>query len=181
MNFSALKMYGRFAWGLHSHLRDTITLAEAESIIRRRMEAREDSFLRIVEKGIFNNARSPYLPLLRAAGCGLGDVRKLVRTRGLEGALEELRRADIHVTFEEFKGRKAIQRNGCDYVVQPNDFDNPYLKGHYESETGGSTGAGTRVSHDLEHLAAQCPHVMVGCQRPGGAERSHGPLARTLA
>ena len=39
--------------------------------------------------------------------------------------------------------------------MQARDFDNPYLSRCYYAQTGGSTGAGTRVPIDLDHLAAQ--------------------------
>ena len=46
--FADLKMYGRFAWGLRGFLRHTITLEEAKAIVQRRMEEREENFLRLV-------------------------------------------------------------------------------------------------------------------------------------
>lgn len=58
-----LKMYGRFALGLRRFLRNTISLDQARATIRTRMQERETSFLRVIEKGIFGNPRSAYLPL----------------------------------------------------------------------------------------------------------------------
>src|SRR5262249_33513054 len=45
--------------------------------------------------------------------------------------------------------------------VQAQDFDNPYLSHYYQSETGGSTGAETRVDIDLDHMAAEAPYLML--------------------
>jgi hypothetical protein len=162
MSFLAdLKMYGRFAWGLPSFLRHTMSLEEARTLVQHRMVERETNFLRLVERGIFGYARSPYLPLLKLAGCTLEDIRQMVRTQGLEDTLRALREAGVYVTFEEFKGRAPIVRHGQVFPVPAQDFDNPYLSHYYQAETGGSTGAGTRVGVDLSHLAALAPCLML--------------------
>jgi hypothetical protein len=44
-----LKMYTRFARGLRGFLHQTITLEDAQAIVRRRMAERETNFLRLVE------------------------------------------------------------------------------------------------------------------------------------
>ncbi len=156
-----LKMYGRFAWGLRSFLRHRITLEEAKAIVQKRMAEREDNFLRLVRKGIFDYPKSPYLPLLKLAGCEMGDIEHMVRDRGLEGALLALREAGVYVSFEEFKGREPIVRKGKSIPVRLHDFDNPYLSYHYYGETSGTTGAGTRVVIELDHLSAQAPLIML--------------------
>jgi hypothetical protein len=156
-----MKMYGRFAWGLRGFLRHTITLEEAKAIVRQRMAERETNFLRLIEKGIFGYQRSPYLPLLKLAQVELGDIQNMVRAKGLEDTLRALREAGVYITFEEFKGREPIVRHGQVIPVQAHDFDNPYLRHYYEVETGGTTGAGTRIEIDLEHLAAQAPRLML--------------------
>ena len=156
-----LKMYGRFAWGLPSLLRHTISLEEAQALVQRRLAERETNFLRLVERGIFGYPKSPYLPLLKLAGCALEDMRQMVRASGLEDTLRALREVGVYVTFEEFKGRTPIVRDGQVIPVRAQDFDNPYLSHYYQSETGGSTGAGTRVNTDLDDLAAQAPYLML--------------------
>jgi hypothetical protein len=159
--FDDLKMYARFAWGLRGFLRETITLEEAKAIVRRRLAERDANFLRLVEKGVFGYPRSPYLPLLKLAQIELGDIKTMVVDKGLESTLRVLREAGVYVTFEEFKGREPIVRDGHVIAAQPCEFDNPYLRHYYEAETGGTTGAGTRVPTDLDHLAALAPYVML--------------------
>ena len=166
---SDMKMYGRFGFGLRRFLRDTVTLGQAEERIRRHLAQREEHFLRVVEKGVFGYKRSPYLPLFRIARCEFGDVEKMVRQRGLEKTLLVLRQAGIYISFEECKGRKPIVREGQVFPVRAHDFDNPYLKKHYSSESGGSTGAGTRVHHDLDYLAERAARDTV-------AYHAHGVL-----
>lgn len=156
-----IKMYGRFLWGLRSYLRRTISLEEARAIVQDRLAQRENKFLRLVERGIFGYSRSPYLPLLKNAGCEMADIRDMVRAKGLEKTLLHLREAGVYITFEQFKGREPIVRNGKVLHVKVRDFDNPYLKHYYQSESGGTTGAGTRVSTDLDHLGAQAPNLML--------------------
>ena len=65
--FGDAKMYGRFVWGLRGFLKHSLTLEEAKSIIKKRMEERETHFLRLVKKGIFGYVKSPYLPLMKLA------------------------------------------------------------------------------------------------------------------
>lgn len=151
---SDVRMYARFAVGLRRFMRERTTLEEAYAIVRRRLAERERMFLRIVERGVYGHPGSPYLPLLKMAGCELGDVREMVKTRGVEGTLEALRDAGVYVTFDEFKGRLPIVRNGKTFEVSAREFDNPYTRHHFETRTSGSTGAGTRILYDLDHMAA---------------------------
>ncbi len=159
--FAELKAYGRFALGLRKFLRQKISLTDAEAIIQKRLADRDSNFLRLMERGIFGYPHSPYLPLLKLARCELGDIRSMVTTRGLEGTLRELRQAGVYVTFEEFKERKPIVRDGHVFHLKPGQFDNPYLSRHYETTTGGTTGSGMRVKIDLAYIAADSPHLML--------------------
>lgn len=154
-------MYGRFAWGLRGFLKRTLTVEEAKTVIQKRMAEREANFLRLVQKGIFGYPKSPYLPLLRLAQCEMGDIENMVRAKGLEGTLRALREAGVYITFEEFKGREPIVRDGRVFHIKPHDFDNPYLSAYYVAKTGGTTGAGTRVVIDLDHIADNAPYLMI--------------------
>jgi hypothetical protein len=162
-----LKMYGRFACGLRNFLRHTINLEEARFIVQQRLMEREINFLRLITKGIYGYPRSPYLPLLKLAQVELGDIKTMVRDKGLENTLLALRGAGVYVSFEEFKGREPIVRDGKVIPVQIHDFDNPHLKQHYYRESGGTTGAGTRIPTDLDHLAAQAPDMMLAYEAHG--------------
>jgi hypothetical protein len=161
------KMYARFIWGLRGFLEHSLTLEEAKAIIKKRMEERETNFLRLAKKGIFGYPKSPYLPLMRLAQCEMGDIENMVKAKGLEGTLKALREVGVYITFEEFKGRQPIVRNGQVFSVQSHDFDNPYLSHYYKGETGGTTGAGTRVDIDLDHIDAQASFYMVAMDAHG--------------
>ena len=106
-------MYGRFMVGLPPFLRRRLTIADAEAAIRTGLAEREANFLRIARHGIFENPRSPYLPLLQMAGCAFEDLEASVRAEGLEPTLATLRSAGVYVTFEEYKGRQPIVRGVC--------------------------------------------------------------------
>jgi hypothetical protein len=73
--FDDFKMYARFAFGLRSFLRHTMTLEEAEAIVRKRMDDREVNFIRLLEKGVYGYKRSPYYRMLKLAHVELGDIR----------------------------------------------------------------------------------------------------------
>jgi hypothetical protein len=166
---SDLVMYGRFGLGLRRFLREPITLDRARAVVRRRLVEREANFLRVARKGIFGYERSPHLGLLRAAGCEYGDLEAMVRSRGIEGSLRALREAGVYFTFEEFKGREPVVRNGRTLPIRPHAFDNPYVRSAYYGESGGTTGAGTRVYHDLDHMAEQIPLTLL-------SQEAHGTL-----
>ena len=168
------KMYARFASGLRGFLRHTISLDEAQAIVRQRLADREANFLRLVERGIFGYARSPYLPLLKLAHCQFGDIQDMVRTKGLEDTLRALREAGVYVTFEEFKGYEPIVRHGQVIPAEAHSFDNPFLSHYYRTRSGGTTGAGTRVDTDLDHLAAMAPLLMLAYSAYGVVD---APLA----
>jgi hypothetical protein len=172
--FDDLRMYARFAWGFPGFLRQRITLDEARAIVQRRLVERETAFLRLIERGVYGYPRSPYLPLLKLAQCELGDIQAMVRQQGLEPTLRALRTAGVFVTFEEYKGRAPLVRDGQLISVEARDFDNPWLSGVYRAETGGTTGAGTRVTIDLDHQVARAPHIML-------AYAAHGVLAAPTA
>jgi len=162
-----LKMYWRFARGLRGFLSHTISLDEARDIVRRRMAEREKNFLRLIERGVFAYRGSPYSLLLKLAGCEMGDLESMVRGRGLEKTLHKLREAGVYVTFEEFKGREPIVRHGHVIPVRARDFDNPYLSHYYQTETGATTGGGSRVGTDLDHLADRAPNMMLARDAQG--------------
>jgi hypothetical protein len=164
---SDLVMYGRFGIGLRKFLREPITLEQARATVLRRLQERDQNFLRVVKRGIFGYSRSPYLHLLRAAGVESGDIENMVRHSGVEGTLRTLRGAGVYFTFEEFKGREPVVRGGKTLPIRPRDFDNPYLRSAYYGETGGSTGAGTRVYHDLDSMAERIPLTILGHEAHG--------------
>lgn len=165
--FADLRMYTRFALGLRQFLRQIITPEIARQSVRQRMLDRESNFLRVVEKSIYGHPLSPYLFLLKRAQIEMGDIRSLVRDKGLEGALLALKEASVYITFEEFKGRKHLVRGDTVLPIHARDFDNPHLKPHYTTQSGGSTGGGVRVTFDLDSVKVRATQMMA-------AQDAHG-------
>jgi phenylacetate-coenzyme A ligase PaaK-like adenylate-forming protein len=170
----AAKMYARFAFGLRRFLRNPVDTDEARHIVLKAMAEREINFLRVLQRGVFGYPSSPYLPLFRHAGCQFGDVQSMVRGDGLESTLLALRKEGVYLSFEECKGRVPIVRHGKVFPVNAHDFDNPYSQRHYTARSGGSTGAGTRVHHDLDYLAERAARMLLGYKAHGVA---HLPTA----
>ena len=104
--------YSRLALGLRGFLRGTITLEESKQVIAERLRDREKNFLSLVQKGIYQNPKSPFFKLLRVAGCEFGDIEARVNQEGIEATLQKLLAAGVYVSWEEFKGRKEVVRGG---------------------------------------------------------------------
>jgi hypothetical protein len=119
------------------------------------VQQREESFLGVLERGVFALPHSPYRRLMAHAGLEPEDVRRIVRDERLEGALERLRAAGVGLTLEEFRGLRPIVRPGLELAVRPADFDNPLVRPLHLGGTGGSRGKSRRVLFDLDHLSAQ--------------------------
>jgi hypothetical protein len=117
-----------------------------------RMKNRNSNFITIVEKGIFENDKSPYKQMLQSAGIHKDDVKKWVENDGIEKTLVHLLNEGIYFTVDEFKGKKDVIRNGIKFKCSESDFDNPYVKEAYEVRSGASRSAGTRVRIDFEYL-----------------------------
>ena len=154
--------YAGFLRGLPAFLRQRLTEADARAIIQRRLAERQSNFLATLERAVFENQTSPYRKLMRVAGCSPADVRELVATEGVEGALAELREAGVYVSYEEFKATRPIVRGSQRVEVRAEDFDNPGARHYHAVSTGGSTGGARQVLLDLEHLTARLPMILLG-------------------
>src|ERR1700741_1358178 len=117
-------MLGRFTRDVPRFLRTPITLEAARDTLRRDLASREQRFLAIADRAIYSRPTSPYARLLRNAGCQVGDLRALVAREGIEGALRTLADAGVHVTFDEFKGRREAIRGSQRFTFSQREFDN---------------------------------------------------------
>jgi len=157
---SEIAKYPRLALDLRWFLRGTITLEESKQVITDRLRHRDQNFLNLVKKGIYGNLRSPYLKLLKVAGCEFGDIELLVRQNGLEATLNKLLVAGVYIGWEEFKGKREVVRGGQHFQFKERDFDNPYLAGYYHVRSSGSRNAGTRTAFDLKKVEEEaCYHL----------------------
>lgn len=156
-----IRTFGGFLAGVPSFARERMTLQQATAILAERLRHRETNFLASVSRGVFANPRSPYLAMLRRAGCTEADLQHSIRNCGLEDTLRTLRAEGVYVTFEEFKGHKPIVRGGEEIPAAPGDFDNPAIRRYYAVATGGSTGVPRRVLLDLAYLRARVPQQAI--------------------
>jgi hypothetical protein len=173
--------FARYARGLPRFLRHPLGQDEARARVKRRLEARAENFLAVVENAIFAQRTSPYRRLLEHAGVELGDLAALVRAEGVEGALERLHGAGVYVTVDEFKGRRPIVRGDLTLPTRAEDFDNPLVTRAFETRTGGSRGTPRRIGFDFAHLAGQAIYRSLFLQafdvadKPGAVWRAAPP------
>lgn len=161
--YEHLAMYWRFARGMKKFLKEPISLEQSRQIIWQRLANREHNFLLLVKRAVYDNHSSPYLKLLRQAGCEYGDFEHMVVSDGIEPSLKKLQQDGVYLTVEEFKGRKEVIRGGNSFKFKERDFDNPYLAGHIEASSGASRSAGTRTVYDFSFMSEHwTPYAVIG-------------------
>lgn len=148
-------MFWRFARGVRRFLATPLTTADCQRITAEAQRARDDNFLLLLQRAIYDNPRCPYAALLRHAGAEFGDVEKNVRADGIEAAMATLYDAGVYLDFEEFKGKKPIERPGLRLEPKPEDFDSPLLTRDFEVQSSGSAGPRRRMAVDLELLVLE--------------------------
>jgi hypothetical protein len=158
MALAELTAFARYAYGLRAFLRTPLSADEARRQVEERLRQREESFLGVVEAGVFAQPTSPYRPLLEAAGVEFGDVARMVRLEGLEAALGRLYDAGVYVTLEEYKGRRPIERLGLSLSVGPEDFLNPLRAPTFILHDVGSSGVRRGGPLDLVHVTTMAAY-----------------------
>jgi hypothetical protein len=127
---------GAFLSKLPTFLRHPLQATEAKVMLRRRIEGRRVTFLRILWQAIYQQSHSPYLQLLQLAGCAYGDLERLVQQEGVEGVLLHLYREGVYLTVNEFQGRRPAVRRPC--------YDRRYTRGTAQP-AGGFSCAGANL------------------------------------
>ena len=166
-----LLIAGTFLRGLRKYLRRPPDADDGRGRLERQLEAREAVFVSVLRRGVFENPASPYRSLFAWAGIGLDEVVESLEETGLEGTLGRLYDAGVHVSWEEFKGRRPLTRPGLELPVRSQDFDNPLRARHYEAQTGGSTGGARRILVDLDLLEHESAYHALFLAAAGARER----------
>ena len=150
-----LRLGAGFVRRLPGALRHPVTVGEAHAILRQRLEARDATFLALMRRAVFGNPSSPYRPLLRQAGCEYGDLERLVRRDGVEGALRDLLARGVYLRAAELKGLREILRGNV--ALRPDGalFRNPGAAAHIPGQSSGSRGARFSVPLDLAFVRAR--------------------------
>jgi hypothetical protein len=138
-----------------------------------RLRNRSARWLALIERGVYGFPRSPYLPLLRAAGIELGDVARLLDQHGLDATLGLLADRGVYVGYEEFKGRVPIRRGSLELAPDESDFDNPLVKAHFEVRSGGTRSAGTSVKTSLQFINDLLPDTALAFRAHGLDDADH--------
>lgn len=151
-----MRKYFRFVSGLHEFAKSRMcpaqSIALAKSVLTQRIRKREENFLNLVQKGIFQYSQSPYLKLFEITKIGFNDLKTWVSSEGLESTLRRLAREGIYLTVDEFKGRVPVVRGGLTFRCNERMFDNPFLSEAYEVRSGATRSAGTRIRIDFDYL-----------------------------
>lgn len=158
----------RFLWRLPGFFRNRVTLDEARNILEQRLEHREADFLDFAKKAIYDRRSGPYHALLRYAGCEFGDLQKLVRTEGVEDALRHLLGQGVHVTVEEYKGRRPIVRGGLTIPAHPAAFANPLASRHVPVQSSGSRSDRVLTFLDLAYIRDHAVNTCLELDACGG-------------
>ena len=168
MSVNDIIMGIRLVSGLPTYFGGPLTITESRLILRRRLERREEDFLDFMRRSVLANPASPYIPLFRQAGCEPGDLERLVRRDGLEGALQALFRAGIYLTADEYKGRRAVVRGNFSRTINPMQLRNPLMVPHYLATTSGSRGEATHVPLDIACIRDRAVNVYLALAARGG-------------
>jgi hypothetical protein len=161
----------RFVLDVPRFLHHPLPLAAARARVRENLATREQRFVAVVERLVYRNPRSPYLTLLRHAGCERDDLRALVERDGVEGALATLAERGVYVTYDELKGRAEAVRGSRRFLFRPEQFDNPTVRPHLLQYTSGSGGRSSPVRYALPFLEERAASLGVvfeahGIRRP---------------
>lgn len=127
------------ARGLRGFFREQVTLAQAEEELKTAVDRRSETFLEVARTRIYGDAASPYLRLLKLAGCEFSDLRSQVLADGLEPTLERLARAGVYLTSDEFKGATEVVRGGLSFRIAPKSFEGTRPSAGLQIESSGST------------------------------------------
>src|SRR5260370_23370874 len=111
-----MRKYFRFIGGFRRFTKARMEPQEAATLgrtfIKKRVRAREENFLNLAEKGIFQYSDSPYRKLLERPRIQFDDLKRWVSRDGIEAGLRILEQAGVYFTVDEFKGRVPIVRGG---------------------------------------------------------------------
>jgi len=168
LGLSDLTLGVRFLAGLPRFLHGGVNGESAAHIIKLRLQSREDSFLALAKRILFDRPGSPYLPLLDRAGCRYGDLKKMVKADGLEGALGRLFQEGVYFTVEEYKGRHDVVRGSLRFKVRSGQMRNPLSRFHVPAQSSGSRSERTPILIGLDHVAACAVNACLFLHLHGG-------------
>jgi len=151
-----MKKYSRFVFGLRKYFKNRITpkeaITQARQALKERLLNREENFINLMDRGVFDYPQSPYLPLLRNQKIVHRDIKSWVENDGIMQTLVRLQSEGIYFTVDEFKGKTRVERRGLSFETCEKAFDNPFISEAYEVRSGATRSAGTRIRIDYDYL-----------------------------
>jgi len=123
--------------------------------------------LSLAREAIYHNPVSPYLYLLKAAGCEYQDLEQLVRREGVEAALHFLFRRGVYLTVDEFKGTRAVVRGSTTIHMTLDQLRDPRAQLNMVGRTGGSRGPRRPVPIDFELVREHAGEILLELEARG--------------
>ena len=155
LSLAPLTALVRSARSLAALVHRPLTRDRAMALVRDRMARRDQMFLQMVRETIWAHPTNPYRRLLEWARWSPDRLAESVRHRGLDATLQVLLDDGVYLSYEEFKGRTPIQRDGLVLECTEADFDNPAVPHAFDFYTGGTRSQGSRVPASVESTTAQ--------------------------
>lgn len=162
-----------FVLNLPRLLRRAPTTEQARALVRRRLAARESSFLGLMQRAIYQGRLQPWAWLVATSGCQYGDLVRLVEQEGLEGALGRLWQAGLYLTVAELKGRQPIVRGSASLLATASLPLNPLLRAHFHIPTSGSGGPRVAIPFDLRTIGDRAINRHLALAARGGLGWRH--------
>jgi len=141
--------------GVRRFLNERTTVPRAEEEIRRLLDDRERRFLELVRQRIYGRPTSPYLRLLKIAGCEFSDLWDHTHRYGLEPTLDRLAREGVYLTSEEFKGKKDVVRGAQSFRVSQGDFQRAEVSAGFATQSSGTSNRPVPLFISLDWLAVR--------------------------
>ena len=163
----------RFLKTIPSFLRHPWTLSQARQTVRLRLERRASDFCALMKKAVYGNPGSPYLGLLKQAGCPYDELEDSVRKHGLEETLRLLFQEGVYLTVSEFKGRAPVRRGRSTIDAHPSLLRNPLSRDHLRAQTGGSGGRSVPVLIDLAYVRERAADHLLALAARNGRDWVH--------
>jgi hypothetical protein len=112
------------------------TVEGMKTLVRARLSARGEMFIRVLRETIWPYPNCPYHRLLQWAGWSPERLEAHARQHGLEATLRVLLDDGVYLTFEELKCRKPVRRGHQVLECAEKDLNNPTLVPTWEVRTG---------------------------------------------
>jgi hypothetical protein len=129
-----------------------MSVESAGEQVRREMEMREDRFLELMRAEVYERSASPYLKLLKIAGCELSDLAAAVRRHGLEDTLRRLGGQGVYLSVDEYKGKTDVVRGRESFRVSPEDLAPAGSLPGFMTQSSGTRNPPVRALSPIEWL-----------------------------